>query len=279
MQNITLVGTLLFRQAHQKNKDICNDEDLYKKFYLDSKKRGFEEDEINNVWSEICEVVRSGYGFNRSHSTSYARLSYQTAYLKYYYPKEFYAAYMSQNVDDTDKIQEILNTLKAKGIPVLPPDINLSTDKFIPTEAGILFPLTSIKGVGRSVLYEINRMKPIASYEDFMERRIPKFVKKTAVEALIKSGAFLFTGESIYDTLLKYDETTERKPDYVYEKEALGYYLSDSPFEKFDTPVFSEFGQGEHVTTIVEVSTLAIKNDNGNEMAFITGINKLIRLS
>lgn len=267
---------IAFSDKHiRKNKDICNDEDLYKKFYSDSKKRGFEEDEINNVWSEICEVVRSGYGFNRSHSTSYARLSYQTAYLKYYYPKEFYAAYMSQNVDDTDKIQEILNTLKAKGIQVLPPDINLSTDKFIPTEEGILFPLTSIKGVGGSVLYEINRMRPIASYEDFMERRIPKFVKKTAVEALIKSGAFLFTGESIYETLLKYDETAERKPDYVYEKEALGYYLSDSPFEKFDTPVFSEFGQGEHVTTIVEVSTLAIKNDkNGNEMAFITGINK-----
>lgn len=76
------------------------------------------------------------------------------------------------------------------------PDINLSTDRYIPTEEGIMFPLNSVKGVGGSVLYEINRLRPIADFQDFLDRRIKKFVKRTSIEALIKAGAFDFTGSS-----------------------------------------------------------------------------------
>lgn len=259
----------------RKNKDILGDVELEVQFYNDCANRGYQLSEIGEVWNNICSIVTGGYGFNRSHSCSYAKLSYQTAYMKCYHPNEFYSAYMTQNFDDATVLQEVMGLLKAKGVKLLPPNINKSADKFIPSDEGILFPLTSIKGVGGSVLYEINRMKPISSLEDFIERRVPKFVKKTAITALIKAGAFDFTGRERFDMLKQFDDTEEEQRTYIYEKESLGFYLSESPFDKFSTPLFANYKTGDYLMTIVEVSKLHIfKDKNGNEMAFVTGVNK-----
>ena len=259
----------------RKNKDICADVELANKFLNDALEKGHNVEDVVEVWKEICDVVKSGYGFNRSHSTSYAMLSFQTAYLKHYHPREFYAAYMSQKIDDTDALQEVLNLLRDKSIKVYKPDINKSTDKFAPFNDGILFPLTAIKGVGDSVIKELERLKPITSLDDLIERRTPKFIKKTTIEALIKSGTFCNDGESIHDVLLKVDETLPHNPDYVYEKESLGFYISSSPFDGFDTPSFDSIKDGQEYSNIVEVTNVSIKFDkNGNEMAFISGVNK-----
>ena len=101
----------------RKNKDILNDVDLKEKWMKDSNNR-------EDIWNEICNVVSGGYGFNRAHSTSYAMLTYQTAYMKYYFPKEFYAAYMTQNTEDATLISEAINLVKEKGIKIIPPNIN-----------------------------------------------------------------------------------------------------------------------------------------------------------
>ena len=260
---------IAFSDKHiRKNKDILNDVELKEKWMKDS---GGKED----LWNTICEIVSGGYGFNRAHATSYARLAYQTAYMKYYYPEAFYAAYLTQNFDDATKITEVLNKLKGIGVNVVNPDINRSTDKFTPTDDGILFPLNAIKSVGGSVLYEINRLKPIASLDDFLQRRIPKFVKSTAVENLIKSGAFDFEGKSRFDLLCQYKEGYTRKDNCIYEKESCGYYISNSPFEKYSYRSFGSYEDGDwNVMTVVEVIELNVRHDKrGREMAFVTGTN------
>ena len=220
-------------------------------------------------------MVSGGYGFNRSHSASYAKLSFQTAYMKLYHPKEFYSAYMTQNMDDETKIMEAINLLKKLNIPVLPPDVNLSTDEFVPTEEGIMFPLTAIQGVGGSAWYEVNRLKPIKDFDDFLERRVKKFVKKTVIEALVKAGAFDFTGKSRFELLKQFNEDSIERPNYMYEKESLRFYLSDSPFDKYSIKPYAEYPSGTNVSTIVEITDVTPRYDKrGNEMAFATGVNK-----
>ena len=259
----------------RKNKRIIEDVELKDKFITDGVSRGYEEQELLTIWEDICKVVNGGYGFNRSHSASYAKLSFQTAYMKRYHPKEFYAAYLTQNMDDETKIVEVINILKELNIKIIQPDINKSTDKFIPTDEGILFPLTAIQGVGGSAWYEINRLKPIESFDDFLERRIKKFVKKTVIEALIKAGAFDFTGKSRYELLKQFNEDAEEQPNYIYEKESLRFYLSESPFDKFTLTPFNEFKSGDKMFTIVEITDVTTRYDKrGQEMAFVVGVNK-----
>lgn len=259
----------------RKNKNIATDVELKEKFYYDGQAKGYSIEELSSVWESICDVVSGGYGFNRSHSASYAKLSFQTAYMKYYYPKEFYAAYLTQNMDDETKMIEVINILKSLDIKMLPPDINNSTDVFIPLEEGIMFPLTVIKGVGGSAWYEINRLKPIKDFDDFLERRVKKFVKKTVIEALVKAGAFDYTGKERTELLKAFNPDAQAAENYIYEKEALGFYLSESPFDKFKLTPYSDFKDGDYVKTIVEITSVDTRYDkNGNEMAFAVGTNK-----
>ena len=260
----------------RKNADINNDHVLRDKFIGDGLENGYSFEVLSEVWDDICKVVSSGYGFNRSHSTSYARLSFQTAYLKHYYPKEFYAALLTMEGDDKEKIIQIKSILDRQGIPILNPDINLSTESFLPTDDGIRFRLTSINGVGGSALHEIARLRPINSFSDFMARRVPKFIKINTIENLIKSGAFDFTGKSRYELLCQLDETKYvQMKDYEYEKEALGFYLADSPYEKYDTRPFESYPNDTVFPTVGEISDVSERFDkNGNPMAFVTAVNK-----
>lgn len=257
----------------RKNKRIKEDVELNEKFINDGRAKSFDVNDLSIIWGDICDVVAGGYGFNRAHSTSYARLSYQTAWLKYYYPKQFYAGYLTQNFDDTTEIQRTQIELNKLGIKLLPPDLNESTDKFEVVEDGILFPLTSIKGVGGSVFTEINRMKPIKSFDDFMERRIRKFVKKTALWALIKAGAFDFDESNRTNMLLDCDYDKELAQDFAYEKEVLGIYLSDSPLENYLPIKIEGLKNDDKIIGVIQVQDVTIVNDKrGNEMAFFTAM-------
>lgn len=251
----------------RKNPDILNDTKLKEKWLKDS--NGNEE-----LWNSICAVVSGGYGFNRAHSTSYARLSYQTAYMKYYFPKEFYAAYMTQNIDDSTKLSEIINALKEIGIKLLPPDINESGERFIPAKDGIRMPISSIKGIGASVVNEINRLKPIKNLEDFLERRTKRFVKSNAVENLIKAGCFDEEGKSRYEVLSEFVSSAEEHPNHVYEKEVFGFYISSSPFDAYPLKPFKEYGNNETVVTVAMPTEVNVRLDRrGNEMAFVSAVN------
>lgn len=260
----------------RKNKKILEDTELADKWMEDTAKRGYTPEEMKDLWDEICEIVAGGYGFNRAHSTSYAMLSFQTAYMKYYYPKEFYAALLTQNNDNTEKTVEIINAVKNKGIKLLLPDINKSENKYVPMEDGIMLPLNSIKGVGGSVLYEINRLKPIESFQDFLDRRIKKFIKRTSIEALIKAGAFDFCEKTRFEMLSEFNPDTYIKEEtrHIYEKQAFGFYINENPFEKYSLKPWSSYSDGDNVITVVEITEITIRYDRkGNEMAFISGVN------
>jgi DNA polymerase-3 subunit alpha len=265
----------------RKNKDIRNDHELHNQFIWDSQANGYELEEIEKVWALIVEAVAGGYGFNRSHATSYAVLAFQTAYLKYYYPTEFYASLLTMDGGDSEKIMQIKLALDKLKIKLLPPDINKSTNEFIPTKEGIRYRLSSVDSVGGSALYEIERLKPITSLKDFLERRTPKFVKINAIEQLIKAGCFDGDGLSRFALLSYLNENTKgdleviEAPNYVYEKQALGLYLSEAPYDKYDTYELNTYNEGSVVVTVGEVLNVkTVFDKKGNEMAFTTIANK-----
>ncbi len=134
------------------------------------------------------------YAFNKSHAAAYAVVSYQTAWLKYYYPVEFMAALMTSVIDNPGKVAEYIYTCRQMGISILPPDINLGEGTFSVDNGNIRYGLAAIKSVGRpvidAVLAERAARGTFQSLKDFIERLPGKEVNKRTIESFIKSGAF-----------------------------------------------------------------------------------------
>ncbi|MEI8349777.1 MAG: DNA polymerase III subunit alpha [Candidatus Omnitrophota bacterium] len=135
----------------------------------------------------------SGYGFNKSHSTAYAMISYRTAYLKANYPVEFMAALLTSERNNTDKIVEYVNEVHRMGMKVLPPEINTSFANFTVTDdRNIRFGLLAIKNVGTTALDNMimeRKKKRFDDFFDFCDRIDSRVVNKKVIESLIKSGA------------------------------------------------------------------------------------------
>jgi len=148
-----------------------------------------------NIASQIFDLIDyfSGYGFNKSHSTAYALISYRTAYLKANYPVAFMAALLTSERNNTDKIVEYINEANHMGIKVLPPDINVSFTNFtVVDDKTIRFGLMAIKNVGKAALeniIETRRKNNFESIFDFCENVDSRVVNKKVMESLIKSGA------------------------------------------------------------------------------------------
>lgn len=141
----------------------------------------------------------AGYGFNKSHSTAYARIAYITAYLKAHYPLEFMAALLSSDITNRnftrkDSLVEHLEDCHRMGLEVVPPDVNLSEVEFSVNQGRIVFGLSAIKGCGGAaadaVVAERLRNGPYRNLFDFCERLEVSAVNRNAIEALIKAGAF-----------------------------------------------------------------------------------------
>lgn len=138
------------------------------------------------------------YGFNKSHSTAYGFVTYQTAWLKAHYPAEFMAALLSGEMSNSDKLTGFISESKAMGIDVLPPCVNESIARFnaVPDGSGIRFGLAAIKGVGEGVVEEIVRERdasgPFAGLMDFCSR--VGLANRKVLESLIRAGAFDFSG-------------------------------------------------------------------------------------
>lgn len=139
-----------------------------------------------------------GYGFNKSHSAAYALIAYQTAYLKANFAVEFIAALMSSERSNSDAVFKYMDECRTHGIRVLPPDINRSEAHFTVSEKSIRFGLAAVKNVGEAAIESIvqNRKQDgeFESIYDFCERVNISKVNKKVLEALIKCGAFDFTG-------------------------------------------------------------------------------------
>ncbi len=248
----------------------------------------------------------AGYGFNKSHSASYALIAYQTAWLKAHYPAAFMAAVLSADMDKTEKIIAFLEECKSLNLKVSPPDINQSGYGFhVIDDHHLMYGLGAIKGVGEAAIENIvtTRNKD-GSFKDFFEfcRRIDlRKMNKRVFEALIKSGCFdslhanrasliasiasalqqaeqhaqnqmhgqhdlLGMDEQVTEPTYTKTETWPNEIQLQYEKETLGFYLSGHPLSKY----LKEFS---HFTTC----TIGDLNSHQHQSACIAGIIIQIR--
>ena len=154
--------------------------------------RGIEEKVANKIYDDMTDFAK--YAFNKSHAAAYAVVSYQTAWLKYYYPVEFMAALMTSCIENPSKVSEYILTCRQMGIKILPPDINRSVGNFSVEEGGIRYGLSAVKGIGKPVMDAIVAERELAgdfiSLKDFCQRLTGKEVNKRTIENFIKSGAF-----------------------------------------------------------------------------------------
>ncbi len=192
------------------------------KFIKDAMARGYTQKLVSTLFDDVITPF-AGYGFNKSHGACYARIAYETAYLKAHYPTEFMAALLSSENGDTDRISIEIEEARAMGLDVLPPDINESLAHFTALPSGkIRFGLLGIKGVGESSIRQILAIRdgedgkdrmPFASIEDLATRVPSKLLNKKLLESLAKAGAFDSLGEramlvSQYDKVAEFSKST-----------------------------------------------------------------------
>jgi len=233
-----------------------------------AEKKGLKKEEAIELFGLIEKFA--GYGFNKSHSAAYAMITYQTSYLKLYYPAEFFSALLSSEKDNTDKIVRYINEVKRMELEVLPPSVHQSGDDFTPLKNKILFGLGAIKGIGSKAIESIIQNRPFKNLEDFILKVDTSKVNKRVLEALIKSGAMDGLGytraamlnqiEEMLDFKKRIEDGEKRKlnslfandDDFVNETlqlknlaefeqktlldlefEALGFYVSGHPLDPY----------------------------------------------
>ncbi|MFK7737662.1 MAG: DNA polymerase III subunit alpha [Pirellulaceae bacterium] len=166
-------------------------------FMKGSTEKGLTEKQATDLWEMILKFA--GYGFNKSHSTAYALVAYQTAYLKAHYPVEFMAALLSgdipgRNFKRKDSLVEHLEDCERMKIEVVEPDVNQSFVDFAVRNGKVIFGLSAIKGcggsAGESIVNAREKDGPFKSIFDFCERIDPSDCNRAAIETLVKAGAF-----------------------------------------------------------------------------------------
>jgi DNA polymerase-3 subunit alpha len=191
------------------------------KFIAGAKEKGRNPKVAEQIFTLIEPFA--GYGFNKSHAACYARIAYETAYLKARYPAEFMAALLSSDSQDTDRVMIEIEESRAMGVDVLPPDVNASRSQFTVVKPedradsqgrwAIRFGLSAIKGLGESsvagLIEERDRGGAFASIEDLARRLPSKLLNKKALESLTKAGALDALGERAtliahYDVIVDY---------------------------------------------------------------------------
>jgi len=234
-------------------------------------KNGIDKNIAQKIWEWVLPFAR--YGFNRSHSASYATIAYQTAYLKAHYPAEFMSAVLTSEKADTERISVLIAECKKMGLEVLPPDLNESFMNFsvVPGKNQIRFGLLAIKNVGINVIEVILQERKegghFKSIDDFVSRVNSKVLNKKSLESMIKAGVFDKLGErsqllnSLEKLLERARETHKNKSNgqkglfdgmkinsnftlvatppstdsekLKWEKELLGLYVSGHPLKKY----------------------------------------------
>lgn len=175
----------------------------------------------------------AGYGFNKSHSAAYAMVTFETAYLKCYYPQEFMAALLTSEQDNTDKIVKYIDEVKRLGLKLLPPSIQHSLVEFSAItdtdgQEAILFGMGAIKGVGNAAISKILEAReegPFADMSDFISRIDSSKVNKKVLESFIKSGSFDDFGHSRRALLESIDVIIEASAECNRAKKMAEYSL------------------------------------------------------
>ncbi|MFA5173487.1 MAG: DNA polymerase III subunit alpha, partial [Candidatus Paceibacterota bacterium] len=223
-----------------------------------------------SIWELFPPFAR--YGFNRSHAACYALIGYRTAFLRAKYPVEFMTSLLNAELNDIDRLSFLTAESKKSGIDILPPNINKSSERFLPEEENIRFGLLAVKNVGKgivdAIIEERARNGEFASFTDFLNRVKHKDLNKKSLESLLKCGAFdslnierglalanieniikflsasrknnssssssLFGSSSIGSGFLKFEPAppVSTKEKLTWEKELLGFYVSEHPLEQ-----------------------------------------------
>lgn len=173
-------------------------------------KKGMSSEAATKLFEQIESFAK--YCFNKAHSSAYAFVAYQTAYLKAHYPVEFMCAMLTSVADKQEKTQQYILQCQSQGIKVLAPDINKSNSQFTPDDNNIRFGLASIKNVGEAVIEQIEKErenKPFESFYDFCSRVDMKCLNKRTLESLIKAGAFSCIEKSRKQLLENIDKVVE----------------------------------------------------------------------
>jgi DNA polymerase III subunit alpha len=301
---------LLRRAVGKKQKDVLDRERAH--FVKGALKKGYNEALANDIYDLIVRFAN--YGFNRSHAVAYSMIAYQLAYLKANYPLYFMAGLLTSAIGNETKIAQYILETKQKDFDILPPSINYSGYSFQVEQSGIRYSLAAIKSVGAAALREIFSARKNKRFEDlfdFCTRVSSKGVNRKTLEVLVHSGSFdefkedravLLASLDValeHAQLFKVDESSQvelfhdefqLKPKYVqvdpirledkllYEKEALGFYLSDHPISIFEKKLkqaganvlFELTAEHKRAAAGVYVTSMRkIRTKKGDSMAFL----------
>ena len=218
-------------------------------------KNGVPEEIARKIFDEMAGFAK--YAFNKSHAAAYAVLAYQTAYLKLYYPVEFFASILNNRIDKIEELSKYLTYIKSKGIEVFPPDINKSTAFFKTENGGMRFGLVGLKNVGLGVIEQIvkerNDNGNFKSFEDFINRTVTFGINKRLVESLILSGAFDAFGinrrtlMAIHADYMDRISSASKKKDNM-QISLFGTVLDEDEGLELDYPDLSEYSSKEKLT-------------------------------
>ena len=264
----TLGGADLLRRAMGKKKKYVMDQQR-SVFIAGAAKNGVEPEKADEIFSIIEKFA--GYGFNKSHSAAYALITYQTAWLKVHYPREFMAAYLSSKIGAKKEVMaEYVRQVRASGIEVMAPDINESYADFTATKSAIRFGLGGVTKVGEAAMQSIFSAREnggaFQSFWDFILRVDKHSVSRAVIENLIKAGAFdslnsnrnqlLVSLPNMYEFAQKQDtqgdqvslfgdmlseehpaladvKDFEMNEKLEFEKESMGMFISGHPFDSY----------------------------------------------
>ena len=204
---------------------------------------GISEKIANKIYDEMIDFAK--YAFNKSHAAAYAVVSYQTAWLKYYYPVEFMAALMTSVIDNPGKVAEYIYACRQMGIEILPPDINKGYGSFSVDKGRIRYGLIAIKSIGRPVIESIIKEREergeFKNLKDFIERLSGKEVNKRTIESFIKSGAFDGLGGTRKQFMVIYiqilDQVNQERKYSMTGQMSLFDLVSDEQKSEFDIPL------------------------------------------
>ncbi len=261
-------------------------------------RRGVDEAVANDIFDEMMDFAE--YAFNKSHAAAYAFVTYQTAYLKHFYPAQYMAALLSSVLDSPEKVAKYSQEASRMGIKVLPPDINKSVSGFAVSGNDIRFGLAVIKNVGigcvDDIVLEREKNGKYKSYKDFAKRTVKLGVSKRVHEYLIKAGAFDSLGENRSYLLAEFEniidsysddlkrnvegqlnlfgeqeeellgKSSENIPELSqkellkYEKESIGYYISGHPLKEYIEEISA-------ISTVSFSDFVADESENANDLS------------
>lgn len=287
------------RAMSKKKKEIIDKEESV--FITRAIKKGYAKDLAEKIYALILKFAN--YGFNKSHSVSYALIGYQMAYLKVYFPGYFFANLLNNVIGVENKTKEYIDEAKRLHFSILPPDINLSYEMYNIEKTGLRMPFGVIKNIGSSTVSSIlleREKQPFTSFIDFVKRTYGKGVNSKAILSLIHGSVFESfhlnkkTLEKNLDIIMNYaslaadlEEEFLEKPEIVFyedytkeeqreiELNSYGFYISNHPASKYtDKSITKIENIGKNYNKMAKCVVLVdqikiIKTKNNEDMAFV----------